>query len=43
MGYLGAKNLGEIRARARFVRVTAAGMKEASPHDVIEVSTRNDD
>jgi IMP dehydrogenase len=43
MGYLGAKNIDEIRARARFVRVTAAGMKEASPHDVIEVSTRNDD
>jgi IMP dehydrogenase len=43
MGYLGAKNIGENRARARFVRVTAAGMKEASPHDVIEVSTRNDD
>jgi IMP dehydrogenase len=43
MGYLGAKNLGEIRTKARFVRVTAAGMKEAAPHDVIEVSTRNDD
>ncbi len=43
MGYLGARDLREIRSRARFVRVTAAGMKEAAPHDVIEVSTRKDD
>lgn len=43
MGYLGAKNLGEHRARARYVRVTMAGMKEAAPHDVIEVSTRKED
>jgi IMP dehydrogenase len=40
MGYLGARNLGELRAKARYVRVTAAGMKEAAPHDVIEVATR---
>jgi IMP dehydrogenase len=40
MGYLGAKNLPELRAKARFMRVSPAGQKEASPHDVIEVSTR---
>ena len=40
MGYLGAANLAELRARARYVRVTAAGQKEAEPHDVVEVSTR---
>jgi IMP dehydrogenase len=40
MGYLGAANLSALRAKARFVRVTAAGQKEAEPHDVIEVSTR---
>jgi IMP dehydrogenase len=40
MGYLGARNLAELRARARFCRVSPAGQKEASPHDVIEVSTR---
>jgi IMP dehydrogenase len=39
MGYLGARHLGELRAKARFARVTAAGMKEAAPHDVIEVKT----
>jgi IMP dehydrogenase len=41
MGYLGARNLSELRARARYVHVTAAGQKEAGPHDVIEVSTKN--
>jgi IMP dehydrogenase len=41
MGYLGARNLGELRAKARYVHVTAAGQKEAGPHDVIEVSTKN--
>lgn len=40
MGYLGAQNLTQLRENARFIRVSAAGMKEASPHDVIEVSTR---
>jgi IMP dehydrogenase len=40
MGYLGAKNLPELRQKARFMRVSPAGQKEASPHDVIEVSTR---
>jgi IMP dehydrogenase len=40
MGYLGAANLAELRARARFIRVSPAGVKEAAPHDVIEVSTR---
>jgi len=41
MGYLGARTLSDLRANARYVRVTAAGQKEAAPHDVIEVSTRN--
>lgn len=40
MGYLGAANLPELRARARYIRVSPAGQKEAAPHDVIEVSTR---
>ena len=39
LGYLGAHNLTELRTNARFARVTAAGMKEAAPHDVIEVKT----
>jgi len=40
MGYLGAANLAQLRSKARFIRVSPAGQKEAAPHDVIEVSTR---
>lgn len=40
MGYLGAKTLADLRSKARYVHVTAAGQKEAAPHDVIEVSTK---
>ena len=40
MGYLGAANLPELRAKARYTRVSPAGQKEAAPHDVVEVSTR---
>ena len=41
MGYLGAANLEKLRAQARFIRVSAAGMKEAAPHDVVELKTGN--
>ena len=37
LGYLGAKNLAEHRKNARYIRVTAAGQREAAPHDVIEI------
>ncbi len=37
MGYLGARTLQELRANARYVRVTHAGQRESAPHDVIEV------
>ena len=40
MGYLGAATLPELRAKARYIRVSPAGQKEAAPHDIIEVSTR---
>jgi IMP dehydrogenase len=40
MGYLGAKTLPDLRKKARYVRVTPAGQKEAAPHDVVEVATR---
>ncbi|HWL15815.1 MAG TPA: IMP dehydrogenase [Opitutus sp.] len=40
MGYLGAANLAQLREKARYIRVSPAGQKEAVPHDVIEVSTR---
>lgn len=35
MGYVGAANLDELRAKARFVRITAGGLKESHPHDVV--------
>ena len=41
MGYLGAKNLSELRQKARYIQVSTAGQHEASPHDVIEVKTAN--
>jgi IMP dehydrogenase len=34
MGYLGARTLDDLRARARFVRVSSAGLKESHVHDV---------
>jgi IMP dehydrogenase len=34
MGYCGAGTLGELRSRARFVRVTMGGLRESHPHDV---------
>ncbi|MCX8157632.1 MAG: IMP dehydrogenase [Verrucomicrobiae bacterium] len=39
MGYLGAANLAELRQKARYIRVSPAGMREAGPHDVVEVKT----
>jgi IMP dehydrogenase len=34
MGYVGARNLSELKSNARFCRVTSAGMVESHPHDV---------
>ncbi len=34
MGYVGARNLEELREKARFVRITAAGLRESHVHDV---------
>ncbi len=35
MGYIGAANLAELRNRARFIRVTDAGVRESHVHDVV--------
>jgi IMP dehydrogenase len=35
MGYVGANTLDELRTKARFVRITAGGLKESHPHDVV--------
>ncbi len=34
MGYTGAANLSELRVKARFVKISPAGLKESHPHDV---------
>jgi IMP dehydrogenase len=34
MGYCGSKTLVEFRRKARFVRITGAGLHESHPHDV---------
>ena len=41
MGYLGAANLALLRQKARFIRVSPAGQREAAPHDVVELKTGN--
>jgi len=41
MGYLGAANLEQLRQKARYIRVSPAGMREAAPHDVVELKTGN--
>jgi IMP dehydrogenase len=34
MGYLGCRNLTELSTKARFIQITAAGLKEGHVHDV---------
>ena len=37
MGYLGAPTLPNLREKARYIRVSPAGQREAAPHDVVEM------
>ena len=34
MGYTGAETLGDLREKAKFVKISPAGLKESHPHDV---------
>jgi IMP dehydrogenase len=34
MGYCGVANIDELRLKAKFVRVTSAGLRESHPHDI---------
>lgn len=34
MGYVGAASIDEMERKGRFVRITAAGLKESHPHDI---------
>jgi IMP dehydrogenase len=35
MGYCGTKNIKELREKAKFIKITSAGLRESHPHDVI--------
>ncbi len=35
MGYVGCRTIGELREKARFIKISAAGMRESHVHDVI--------
>ena len=35
MGYVGARNLKELTEKSRFIRITAAGLRESHVHDVV--------
>jgi len=35
MGYVGCRTLDELREKARFARISAAGMRASHVHDVI--------
>ena len=39
MGYLGARTLNELKTKARYIRVSGAGQKEAAPHDILQLKT----
>ncbi len=34
MFYVGSRNIADLREKGRFVRITAAGLKESHPHDI---------
>jgi IMP dehydrogenase len=35
MGYLGCRNLDELRSNSRFIRISEAGHRESHVHDVV--------
>ena len=39
LGYLGCEDLVQLREKARYIRVSPAGQREAAPHDVVEIKT----
>jgi len=34
MGYVGAKDISDLQAKAKFIRISSAGLRESHPHDV---------
>lgn len=39
MGYLGAADLKQLREKARYMRISPAGQRESSTHDIVELKT----
>ncbi|HET7753861.1 MAG TPA: IMP dehydrogenase [Anaeromyxobacteraceae bacterium] len=37
MGYVGCRTIGELRTKARFIKISSAGLRESHVHDVIIV------
>lgn len=37
MAYLGAKNLQELRQKAKFIQITSAGLSESKPHSIYQI------
>jgi IMP dehydrogenase len=35
MGYCGCKTIAELRVKAKFIRISGAGLRESHVHDVI--------
>jgi IMP dehydrogenase len=35
MGYVGCSTIAELKERARFIRISGAGLRESHVHDVI--------
>ncbi|MGB4135551.1 MAG: IMP dehydrogenase, partial [Microbacterium sp.] len=38
MFYVGARNVHDLKSRAQFIRITAAGLKESHPHHLAAVT-----
>ncbi len=34
MGYVGARNIEDLRTKSRFMKISASGLKESHPHDI---------
>jgi IMP dehydrogenase len=35
MGYSGCKDIGELQQKAKFIKITSAGLRESHVHDVV--------
>jgi IMP dehydrogenase len=38
MGYAGAANIAELQIKGQLIQITAAGLQESHPHDIVDVA-----